>query len=378
MMKYLSLTCLIFFLVLEDAFAQTPGLSYQLILETKGEYRKLDNDSKVNPENYMNIDKWASLSQFYPVIQASNNFGGVDTKLQVEGLFKNYNFEQDSTSFSFQELYTQISLKEKHHFVFGKKRLDWGTGMIWNPTNFFIQKDPLRTQNRLEGLFMLNYSYLFGNHTLSLYVFPEKRTDDFKAALKYDFFSGRIDAGVSFVQYGKYQQLGYEVAYGGNLFTFYSEGVLRNFSKRFKIASSGELLTLDDNNRHFHTELVMGTIVSFNSRFSFSGEYRFRSDYLNKQDIARYKQRLPANPIIYDPLSIGKHTLFGNLEFKDEYARWAVNLRTFYDPVSKQLGLSPLGVLSINNFQLELSALFYNNRLSLFDLQSSLLLSYFF
>lgn len=200
-------------------YAQESKFDYQVILETRGEYNDIDKKSKVNSDNWMNLDEFTSLSQFYPILGFKNTWGDLVTKLQVEANIKNYNFDKSSTDFSFQELYTQFELKGKHFFVFGKKRLDWGTGMIWNPTNFFIQKDPVRTQNRLEGIFMLNYSYLFGQNTLSFYLFPEKKAKDFKAAVKYDYSKDRVDASLSFVEYGKFQQIGYDISYGGDMFT---------------------------------------------------------------------------------------------------------------------------------------------------------------
>lgn len=365
-------------LIPTGVYAQETDFSYQMILETKAEYRALDGNSEVNPGNRMGIDEFASLTQFYPVLKFDAAFGETNTVLQAEGLIRNYNLERDSTGFSFQELYTQVGHKDRMFFVFGKKRLDWGTGMIWNPTNFFIQKDPLRTQNRLEGLFMLNFAFLSGSSTFNFYIFPEKKFEDFRAAVKYDLTAGPVDAGLSFVQYGNRQQIGYEVAYGGSLFTAYSEGVLKNYTRNFRLMPGGELVHPGDRKKRLHGELVLGTMVSFNSRLSFSGEYRYRSDLPGRKEIGTYVNKLPDNPVLYDPMSIGKHTLFGNVEFRDTYARWSVSLRTFYDPVSRQMMLSPLGVVTAGNFQIEASAMFYNNRLPVFDFQGSLLFSCFF
>lgn len=359
-------------------YAQESKFDYQVILETRGEYNDIDKKSKVNSDNWMNLDEFTSLSQFYPILEFKNTWGDLVTKLQVEANIKNYNFDKSSTDFSFQELYTQFELKGKHFFVFGKKRLDWGTGMIWNPTNFFIQKDPVRIQNRLEGIFMLNYSYLFGQNTLSFYLFPEKKGKDFKAAVKYDYSKERVDASLSFVEYGKFQQIGYDISYGGDMFTAYSEGVLKNYTKSFQVGKDGTAIPPESRSKKFRSEFVAGTTIIFNSHLSFSGEYRFREDYLGKNDVEFYKEYLPAHPEIFDPLSIGKHTLFGNIEYKETYSRWSFNLRSFYDVSSDQLTLSPVGMLSLNNFQIELTGLFYNNSLSIYNLQTSLLVSCFF
>jgi hypothetical protein len=361
---------------LSNVFSQT--FSYRMISEMKGEYNIADENSSVNPNNTMNVSDFNSFIQLYPVFAFGSLSGGMDTKLQLEVEIKNHNFENGRTDISFQELYSQFSLDEKHFLVIGKKRLDWGTGMVWNPANFFIQKDPLRTQNRLEGIFMLNYACLFGNHALNFYVFPEKKAEDCSLALKYDYSGNPADAGFSFVKYGKFLHLGYEISYGGDRFTAYSEGALKNYSKRYRVDDAGNTVSPGLRRKTFGSEFVAGATVLLNSRFSFTGEYRFREDGLNRNEINRYRKYLPANPPVYDPISMGRHTLFGNVGFKDLYSRWSANLRSFCDPLSGQLLVSPSGTVTANNFQIELSFMFYNNSFAIYDFQTSLLVSCFF
>jgi hypothetical protein len=349
-----------------------------MILETKGEYNQLNKGSKVNPSNFMGINDFNSLSQLYPVFSFKDTSKDIGTMLQIEGNIKNYNLETDSTDFSFQELYGQIALKDKHYFIVGKKRLDWGTGLVWNPTNFFIQKDPLRAQNRLEGIFMLNYNYLLSNGAINFYIFPDKKKDDFKLAVKYDYSGNKIDASLSFLEYKKYQQYGFDFSYGGNYFTAYVEGVMRNFTKSYRINQDSSLIGPEQQKKSFHPELVTGTSVLLSSNITFNLEYRYRGDYLNKSEVNIFKGNLPNNMLVYDPIGISKHTVFSSIEYKDTYGRWSANLRSFYDPVSNQLIVSPLGVWVKNNFQAELSVVVYNNTLSICNFQSNLLLSYFF
>lgn len=331
--------------------AQTSGFSYQVLLEVKGEYSNLYKDSEINPDNRMKIDDFSSVSKLYPILGFAHNMENSEIRLQTEGLVRNYNLDKDSTDFSFEELYLQYALADKHFFVLGKKRLDWGTGMIWNPTNFFVQKDPLRTQNRLEGIFMLSYAYLLKNGAVGIYVFPEKKAEECSFAVKYDYTGNRIDASLSFLEYGRYQQFGCDVSYGGDIFTVYSEGVIKNFDKTLPVR------------KRFHTEIVVGGSVNLNSNISFRGEYRFRET---------------ADATLYDPISVSKHSLYGSLDYADIYDRWSVSLRTFHDPVSRQLMVSPVGVWKPGNFQVELSAMIYNHSLAIYNFQSSLLVSYYF
>lgn len=367
-----------FLLLTTSVWGQSTDFSYQLILESKGEYTDLDSKSLINPNNKMNIEEFTAVSRLYPIFRLGYDQEKLNSLLQVEGNLTDYNFSGDSIRFTFQELYLQLGVNDIHYISFGKKRLDWGTGMLWNPTNFYIQKDPLRTQNRLEGIFQATYKLLLSNGSLQAYIFPERQMKDFSYALKYDYYGSRIDASLSFLQYGRYQQIGLDLSYGGNIFTAYMEGVLRNYSKSYRVGEDGELIIPSTAKDKFWTEVVAGFSIVCNAHVSLRGEYRFRKDYLNRKQVGYFKSYLPANTQIYDPISIGKHSLFGSMEWKEIYDRFFIQMRVFYDTASTQLILSPLLIWKISNFQIELSSMLYNNGLPLFDYQGSLLVSWHF
>lgn len=354
---------------------QSMGLDHQIILESKSQYNHLDKASLLNRDNHMEIDELSSITQLYPILTFKSSFGGLANILQAEGNLINYNFEKDSVRFTFQELYTRFSWKDCHHWTIGKKRLDWGTGMIWNPTNFYIQKDPFRTQNRLEGIFQLSYSYLFNAGSLELYLFPEKELEDFSYAVKYNYAGERVDLSVSFLEYTKHQQVGYDISYGGDLFIAHSEGVFRNYSKSYRVGEKGELIFPPDRKTKFYSEIVSGVSYSFNAYLGARLEYRFREDYLNKNEVANFKRYLPHNSIVYDAISVSKHSLFASAEVKDMYDRFNLQLRTFFDIFSNQLIISTLFVWKKNNFQIELSSMIFNNSLAIFNSQTSILIS---
>ncbi|MDH6316693.1 hypothetical protein M2459_002440 [Parabacteroides sp. PF5-5] len=345
------------------ANAQSHDLSYQVILESKGQYDDLDKGA------------FSATSRLYPIVTLKSDIGELSNSLQVEGSLVNYNFEKDSTGFSFQELYTRFSWKDRHHWAVGKKRLDWGSGMLWNPTNFYIQKDPFRTQNRLEGIFLLSYTYLFNTGSLELYVFPEKELEDFSYSLKYNYTGERVDLSLSFLSYRKHQQLGYDISYGGDLFIAYSEGVFRNYSKSYRVGEEGGLIAPENRSSKFYTEMVNGISVSFNAYLGARVECRFREDYLSRKEVNNYKKYMPLNGIIYDPISVGKCNLFASAEIKDLYDRFNFQLRSFFDVNSNQLIIAPLFVWKVNNFQVELSSMIFNKSLADFHTQTSILLS---
>ena len=336
--------------------AQSDQFFYQMIFETKIGYNDIDKKSALNPNNFIGINSFHSLSQFYPVVGFKNSLNTTQTAFQAEAIVQNYNFERDSTLFGMQELYGQISFEDKHHLTVGKKRLDWGTGLIWNPTNFFIQKDPLRTQNRLEGIFMLNYTYIAKKGEWNMYLFPDKRISDFKMAAKYNYSGDKVDASISFLEYGRRQQFGMDLSYGGSVFTAYGEGVIKNFTQSYGIDTKGHLITPDVRNGKFYAEWVIGASVLLNAQLTLNAEYRYRGDQLSRDGIKIYKAYLPANTVLYDAVSIGKHSLFGNLTYSDLYSRWSIQCRNFYDPVSGQWIISPLGIVRDQNKKRDYSA----------------------
>lgn len=354
---------------------QSTGLAYQIILESKNQYNHLDKASFINKDNRLKIDELYSITELYPIVAFKSDLGELLNTLQAEGNLTNYNFDKDSIRFAFHELYTRFSWKDSHHWTIGKKRLNWGTGMIWNPTNFDIQKDPFRTQNRLKGIFQLNYTYLFNAGSLELYVFPEKGIEDFSYSLKYNYTGERVDLSVSFLEYTKHQQIGYDISYGGDRFIAYAEGIFRNYSKSYRVGKKGELIPPHNKTKRLYAEIVSGISYTFNASLGARLEYRFREDYLNKEEVANFKKYLPQNSILYDPVSVGKHNIYASAEIKDIYDRFNLQLRTFFDLLSNQLIISPLFVCKKNNFQIELSSMIFNNSFAVFNSQTSLLIS---
>lgn len=375
-MKYTYYICVILLFFLPSAGSgQSSGLAYQIILESKNQYTGLDKSSLLNKDNRMKIDELSSTTQLYPILTFRSDFSELENTLQAEGNFTNYNFDKDSVRFTFQELYTRFSWKGSHHWIIGKKRLDWGSGVVWNPTNFYIQKDPFRTQNRLEGIFLLNYTWLFNTGSFEAYVFPEKKGKGISYATKYNYTGERIDLSVSFLEYLRCQQIGYDISYGADHFIAYSEGVFRNYSKSYRVGKDGELIAPHNRKTRFYSDIVTGVSYSFNAYLGARLEYRFREDYLNKDEVAAFERYLPLNSMIYDPVSVGKHAIFASAEIKDLYDRFNFQMRTFFDIISNQLIIAPLFVWKKNNFQIELASMIFNNSLTLFNTQTSLLIS---
>jgi hypothetical protein len=344
-------------------------------MENYNEFNVLDKRSKVNRDNLLGLNDISSITRFYPILSykdtISNELVGT---FQVEpGFFNNnLNFSLD---LKFMELYTAIKFDEKSRLLIGKKRLDWGSGLVWNPTLFYTQKDPLRTQNRLEGVYQLNYNHLFDKSDLEFYIFPDSTIAKSKIAVKYNMFGNRSNFSSTYIYSGEGHQLGYDISYGGNQFVLYSEGIAKTYSRRFSINSEGLIIDPTSIKKTLNFEAVLGSSINLSERITGYFEYRYSGDNLNRNEIAAFRNYLPDNLILYDPISMGQHSFFGSVNYIGSYGRWSLNSRGFYDPTSHQLILSPLFIYSLNNLQLELSALAFHNSFAIYDLQSTLLIS---
>jgi len=344
-------------------------------MENYNEFNILDEQSDVNPENLLELNEISSITRFYPILTYKDTIQNelVGT-FQVEpGFFNNnLNFSLD---IRFMELYTAVKFDEKNRLLIGKKRLDWGNGLVWNPTLFYTQKDPLRVQNRLEGVFQVSYNHLFPKSDLEFYVFPDSTVSRSKIALKYNIVGNRTSFSTIYMYSGEGHQFGYDISFGGDQFTLYTEGVAKTYSRRFGISPGGNLINPTSKSDAINLEVVAGSSINLSNRLTSYFEYRYSDDNLNRTELTAFRNNLPDNLVLYDPISMGKHSFFGSINYIGNYGRWSLNSRGFYDPTSHQFIISPLFIYSLNNLQLELSTLAYHNSFAIFDLQSTLLIS---
>jgi len=357
------------------SYSQSSKYSSLFIFENKNDISWMNSKSNVNPNNYMGIKELASETRLFPILSFNDSLiNDAVGNIQIESGIYNYNYS-DSIKFKFMELYAGISLNEKNRFIIGKKRLDWGSGLLGNPTLFYTQKDPLRIQNRLEGIYQVNYSHLFENSDIGIFIFPDSKLSKTKFAIKYNTAGNRISYSGLYILSGEGHQIGYDISYGADRFTLYTEGMTRTYSRSYGISKDGVLTSPQAKSKKIYNDIVVGASISLSPRISSYLEYRFNEDNLGRLEIDLYKTNLPRNAELYDPISIGKHSIFGSFEYKDLYGRWSLNTRGFYNLFSKQLVFSPLFTYNINNFQVEFSSMAYNNSFSIFKLQSTIFLS---
>ena len=360
-------------------FAQNK-FEYKIIVENEFEYFNIATDSKLNPDNqYLQLDEFNYETRFYPILKLENG----KSKFQLEPLIKYAptKTKKDSLQLSIQELYTGFELNNHVYLLIGKQRLTWGTGLIWNPTNFYTQKDPFRLNNRLEGLNQARIECYLGSLTLNLLASPNKDFDKLMYAAKLESNIGGLFYSFSYASVEKAQyQFGGDFSYAGDIFTLYGEGVMKNYSKYSFVNDTGGITPrpVVTNLKDFYSDLVLGGSLNISSNLIFQLEYQYRSDYNSKVGMKDFDRTIPNSLSIYDPLSMGKHTLYGGVNFRDNYGKYTITGGSFYDPLTQQLTLMPQFTLTIDNFTVEASVPMYVMDYRVYNFSTKFVFSLFF
>ena len=153
--------------------------SYRVINENVFTYNLISEDTPVNPTNILELSELETVNRFFPI----GTFKRDRLTLQAEPrLF--FDPISENIDVAFNELYVRYGISAAFYVTFGKERINWGTGTVWNPSNPFLQKDPFRLDNRLEGVFLTNLEYIFPRLTLNLLFSPSEKVNTSTLALK--------------------------------------------------------------------------------------------------------------------------------------------------------------------------------------------------
>ena len=371
--KYIAVVC--FLLLSTSMLSAQTEFSYRIINENIFTYNAISKNSLINPNNRLQLNELEIVNRFFPVGTFKKN----KIRLQAEPKIL-LNPINETLEFGLNELYVQYAISDKFYATFGKKRINWGTANVWNPSNPFLQKDPFRIDNRLEGITLIDLEYIAKNLTLNALFSPKERLNRSTFALK---ASSKIQTlsysfSYAFLGYEK-QQFAVDFSLGADNLTFYGEGLLRNFSNSNLIDSAGlpESASVGNGFKNLNSEFVVGTILNVLPRTILITEYRYRSDFNTSQSIENFKDFLPNSLSIYDPISMGKHSFFGQISYMDSYSKYNISTSIFYDLITNQLLCSPGLVYNGDDFKLEINPFIYNNSLSIYDFQGRVILSFF-
>lgn len=156
------------------------SLSYSLRLRGESEWIDLSN-SRLNPDNLLRrYDE--RLEGFLLGSAMYRGLGGVvETELRLgyeylAGESLTASFDDDELSAVINQLYYRSS-SEPFSFVLGRKKVRWGVGYSYSPTDLVTQlknpEDPDDRLSRVEGADLLQVSYLNGSSQIDLVYFPE-------------------------------------------------------------------------------------------------------------------------------------------------------------------------------------------------------------
>lgn len=371
--KHICVLCILFLRTL--ILSSQTEISYRIINENVITYNVVSEDSPVNPDNLLQLNELDIVNRFFPI----GTFKHDKIKLQVEP--KIFLSPLDELSeYELNELYVQYGISESLYLTFGKKRINWGTGNVWNPSNPFLQKDPFRLDNRLEGIVLTDLEYITPKFTLNALFSPEKKLNKSTFAFRVNSEIKSFSYSLSYAFLGdEKQQFAADFSLGTDNFIFYGEGVVRNFSNINLIDSDGlpEIVPIRADFKNMNSEFVVGTMLNVMPRTILITEYRYRSDFNTAQSIKNFKNFLPKNLSLYDPISMGRHSLFSQISYMDSYSKYNINTSVFYDVITNQLLCTPGLVYNGNDFKFELNPFIYNNNLSIFDFQGRVILSFF-
>ncbi|MEM8509144.1 MAG: hypothetical protein AAF717_15030 [Bacteroidota bacterium] len=349
--------------------------SYRVINENVFTYNLISEDTPVNPDNLLELSELETINRFFPI----GTFKKDRLRLQAEPRVL-VDPISENVDFAFNELYVRYGISEAFYVTFGKERINWGTGTVWNPSNPFLQKDPFRLDNRLEGIFLTNLEYILPRLTLNVLFAPSKKIPASTLALKATSTIKSFDYSFNYAFLGNgRQQFACDFNLGMDNFTFYGEGLLRNFSNTGLVYPLGNITPMSKKNswENVRSEFVLGTMLNTFIRTLLIMEYRYRSDFNTKSSIAGFTSFLPLNLEVYDPISMGRHSFFSQISYTDRYSKYNVNTSVFFDPITQQLLCSPGFIYNGENIKLEINPLIYGNSLSLYDIQGRVVLSFF-
>lgn len=370
---YIAIVCILFLRIFMLS-AQT-DFSYRIINENVFTYNVISENSLVNPDNLLQLDELKIVNRFFSVGTFKKN----KIRLQAEPkIFLNP--LDEALEFDINELYVQYGLSDKLYVTFGKKRINWGTANVWNPSNPFLQRDPLRINNRLEGIVLTDLEYIATDYTMNAIFSPARQLNKSTFAFKVSSEIKSLSYSLSYAFLGdEKQQFGIDFSLGGDDFTYYGECVLRNFSNTNLIDSEGllDITSIQNGFKNMNSEFVMGTMLNILPRTLLIAEYRYRGDFNTSQSIENFKRFLPNSLSIYDPISMGKHSFFGQISYMDSYTKYNLSTNVFFDPTTSQLLCSPGLVYNGDDFKLEINPFIYNNNLSIYDFQGRFILSFF-
>ncbi len=355
--------------------AQTK-FSYRVINENVLTYNDISTGPGVNADNILQLNEFEAENRFFPILSLKNE----KLKIQFEPRLLALPISEELT-FSVNELYAQYQISEVFYLKLGKERINWGTGNVWNPTNPFLQRDPFRLDNRLEGIILTDFEVNLKKLDMTFLFSPDETLEKSTFATRFSTDIKALTVTASYAYLGENkQQFGSDFTYGADRFVFYGEGVVRNFSNTALVDDDGNLVPNETRGgfQNSYTEGLLGSMINISANLQALLEYRHRSDYNTKKSINNFEQFLPNNLEIYEPITMGQNSFFGQASFTDNYSKHKISANIFFDYDTNQTLVFPEYTYFGESIKIEATTFIYNNDLAIYNFQTRVILSIFF
>jgi hypothetical protein len=154
------------------------GFEYRGSLKNEAGYRKLSNESLLNPNNeILDLERGHNLTSF-------NLSCDADWKNKIRGHLNLHAFYDTQEGGSIKdvkvnmnELFFNFFLGERLELDLGKEIIRWGTGYAWNPTGLISPlkdcRDPTDRLEMSKGLEMVKLNLFLGGVTITGVALPE-------------------------------------------------------------------------------------------------------------------------------------------------------------------------------------------------------------
>lgn len=280
---------------------------------------------------------------------------------EIEYIPKYYHIENDewiadSTSYTINEMFLDISFNYNAFFRIGKQKIKWGTGYRWSPTDFINteRKDPLNPEEDertgLNGLKMIipistfNIITFIGVDSLDSILYS---SIVLRLEYAYDFFE---ISSTAYYEKDKRPMFGADFTFGqyflGGLWDFWSEVSFSMGSNRLFV-DFDESIAFPENKYYTYyadkDKAFFKTVVGFSysksdtpewlaDSITFSLEYYYNGDGYANADLYPYAILIAfmENVSVFEPFEMGMHYIGATLMFSELFSLDDTNFTTNY------------------------------------------------
>ncbi len=214
------------------------------------------------------------------------------------------------------ELWFKWDLNDRWFFTYGKQHLKWGSGRLWNPTDFTARevRDPFALFDRRLGQELLKIHFpqeKEGHNYYAVFQFDDmQRNDDLALALRGEFSVGSSAELALSAQMGKNrpQRLGVDISSALGPFDVNLEGsssrkLSRTFYKGAIDVSTRELPTAFQSRDRWYNQVLGGIRQSYqysdDDSITWGAEYFWNEPGYEQRDLELYSLILGQSPALY-------------------------------------------------------------------------------